>query len=290
MRIKRCFPTSPPDTDYQMKIMQDNNQNIKEYCTGVKGIIFDYGGTIDSRGDHWSEVILRGWRKVLGEDIDYQLFRDAYVEGERAMARERIIMPDDDFRATLLKKVLVELKYYFSRSGEPGRQEDLNNDGVSGLEGKGVAEKIAVDTVGIAGKIADACDYMARESVNAAKGVLGDLKKRYPMVLVSNFYGNVESVLAGYDVARFFDAVVESAVVGVRKPDPAIFALGVEALGMRPDEVVVIGDTYKKDILPALHLGCRAIWIKGKGWTPEDDAQEYSYIIHNLEELRDCLL
>lgn len=246
---------------------------MKEYLEGVKGIIFDYGGTLDSRGDHWSEVIFRGWQKVLGGDIDRELFRAAYVEGERAMARERIIMPEDDFRTTLYKKLLVELKYY---------RDNVAGDAL-GLKGSAEIESAAL-------RIADECDSMARECVEEARPVLEKLKERYPMVLVSNFYGNVESVLSSYDLSKYFKAVVESAVVGVRKPDPAIFRLGVEALGMAPEEVVVIGDTFKKDILPALSLGCKAIWLKGKGWTPADDEQDYDYIIKKLADLVDCLI
>ncbi len=252
---------------------------MKEYCKGIKGLIFDYGGTIDSAGDHWSEVILRAWHSVLSDAVNRELFRDSYVEGERAMARERIIMPEDDFRTTLLKKIRVELKWYV------GHSQDISDP-----DQKEVVDKISADPEGIANAIADDCDRRARRSVEEAEIVLGKLQKRYPMVLVSNFYGNVNSVLSTYGVDRYFREVVESAVVGVRKPDPKIFSLGVEALGMRPEEVVVIGDTYKKDILPALTIGCKAIWIKGKGWTEADDAQDYPHIIKNLRELENCLL
>ena len=265
--------------------------DLKEYCNGVKGIIFDYGGTIDSRGDHWSEVILRAWQAVLGEGVDRRLFRDAYVEGERAMARERIIMPDDDFRTTLYKKILVELRYYLEHSEDEDEDAVYMVEDLEMLDAKmDVAVSIEEDLEGIASDIADECDEMARECIEEARPVLEALKARYPMVLVSNFYGNVESVLRAYDVARFFDSVIESAVVGVRKPDPAIFGLGVEALGMDPEDVIVIGDTYNKDIAPALELGCRAIWIKGKGWNEEEDARKYERTIKNLEELRGCLL
>jgi putative hydrolase of the HAD superfamily len=57
--------------------------------------------------------------------------------------------------------------------------------------------------------------------------------------------------------------VVESAVVGVRKPDPKIFQLGIEALGMSPENIIVVGDSLENDILPARQLGCRTIWIQG---------------------------
>ena len=63
-----------------------------------------------------------------------------------------------------------------------------------------------------------------------------------------------------------FDNVIESAVVGVRKPDPQIFVLGAEALGLKPDEAVVIGDSYDKDIVPAKQAGCHTVWFKGEGW------------------------
>ena len=53
----------------------------------IKGIIFDYGGTLDSRGVHWSEVLWNGYQQA-GVPIDKETFRNAYVEGERALARE----------------------------------------------------------------------------------------------------------------------------------------------------------------------------------------------------------
>lgn len=266
--------------------------DLKEYCRGVKGIIFDYGGTIDSHGDHWSEVIFKAWKAVLGEGVDRNLFRDAYVEGERAMARERVIMPEDDFRTTLYKKILVELDYYLEHADESEDEDRIYMvDDLEMLDSRvDILSAIEEDREGLASDIADECDAMARESIEEARPVLGALKEKYPLVLVSNFYGNVESVLRAYNLKDYFDSIVESAVVGVRKPDPAIFALGVEALGMAPEEVAVIGDTFRKDIEPALKTGCRAIWLKGKGWSEAEDAQEYPYTIKNLESLRECLL
>lgn len=46
------------------------------------------------------------------------------------------------------------------------------------------------------------------------------------MVLVSNFYGNVDAVLRGMDIRQYFAGIIESAVVGIRKPDARIYALG----------------------------------------------------------------
>ena len=110
------------------------------------------------------------------------------------------------------------------------------------------------------------------------------------MVLVSNFYGNIESVLSDFDLLRYFRSIIESAVVGVRKPDPRIFALGVEALGLNPSEVLVVGDSYKKDIVPAESIGCKVAWLKGKGWTADEDAVMHPAIIKSLADLPEVAL
>ena len=47
----------------------------------VKGILFDYGGTIDSNGMHWAEVIWMAY-EALKVPVSKAVFRDAYVHGE----------------------------------------------------------------------------------------------------------------------------------------------------------------------------------------------------------------
>lgn len=216
----------------------------------IKGIIFDYGGTIDSRGVHWSEVIYDGWQKA-GVVCDKDSFRDAYVYAERELARVRHILPEHDFRDMMRIKATVELQWL--------------------SENRGFApEEIAPK----AEEIAEYCDSCARECAEEAKPVLKQLSAKYPLVLVSNFYGNIGSVLREYGLDGFFRRVIESAVVGVRKPDPKIFAMGVEALGLRADEVLVVGDSVGKDILPANSLGCRTAWVRGSGWEGDVAAAE----------------
>lgn len=233
----------------------------------IKGIIFDYGGTIDSRGEHWSEVIYRGW-KAAGIDAEKNTFRDCYVTAERALARERIILPGHDFRTLIYHKAIIELTDYIARGGA-----------------------ISPDSIpSYADLIAGYCDSQARKCIEEARPVLAALAEKYPMMLVSNFYGNVDSVLRTYDVRRYFQGVIESAVVGVRKPDPRIFMLGVVALGLRPDEVLVVGDSLRKDILPAESIGCHTAWIKGKGWTSDEDAATHPSQIKGITEVPDAAL
>ena len=118
--------------------------------------------------------------------------------------------------------------------------------------------------------------------------MLERLAAQYPLVLVSNFYGNISTVLAEYGLDGLFGHVVESAVVGVRKPDPRIFTLGVEALGLKPGEVTVVGDSYDKDIVPARKAGCHTVWLRGEGWTDaQPDGSAADRVISSIEQLID---
>ena len=76
--------------------------------TDIKGVIFDYGGTIDSRGDHWSEVIWDGYRKA-GVQVTKEQFRDCYVYAERELAKTRHILPEHNFYDLLLIKMRIEI-------------------------------------------------------------------------------------------------------------------------------------------------------------------------------------
>lgn len=233
----------------------------------IKGIIFDYGGTIDSRGIHWSEIIYDGW-EACGVAADKETFREAYVYAERELARVRHILPEHTFGDLMRIKVTVELQWLAQNRGFAPQE----------IENKAEA-------------IADYCDAWARQCVAAAEPVLRNLAREYPMVLVSNFYGNIESVLKEYGILDCFRQIIESSVVGVRKPDPQIFRLGVEALGLSPEETVVVGDSITKDIIPAQSIGCRTIWLEGVGWEGDmPEVPEGTTTIRSLNQLETLLL
>ena len=76
---------------------------------GIRALIFDYGGTLDTRGRHWSHILWEGF-VAAGVPIDKETFLDAYVQAERTLARTPIIAPEDNFHALLLKKADIETK------------------------------------------------------------------------------------------------------------------------------------------------------------------------------------
>ncbi len=231
----------------------------------IKGLIFDYGGTIDSRGVHWSWVIWDGYRKA-GVNVTLELFREAYVMAERELAKVRHILPNDNFLDLLLKKMNIEFGY---------------------LVEQGLVD--AAEATEKAKAVAQYCYDQARACIEEARPVLEALSEEYPMMLVSNFYGNVDSVLRDFDLRRYFKGVIESAVVGVRKPNPTLFRLGVDALELPAAEVLVVGDSLTKDILPAESLGCATLWLKARGWTDKEDGTLRPDIITTLAEVPERL-
>jgi putative hydrolase of the HAD superfamily len=98
-------------------------------------------------------------------------------------------------------------------------------------------------------------------------------------------------VLEEFGLACYFKEIIESSVVGIRKPDPALFALGVEALLLPAEEIVVIGDSYRKDIYPSSTLGCRTIWIKNICWEEEPviDGHAPTATIGSIEQVPDII-
>lgn len=239
------------------------NTTVSE--TPVKGIIFDYGATIDSNGTHWAEVIWQGYRAV-GYPVSKENFRKAYVYAERALATHPYIQPDHNFRQLL--QVKMELQQDFIM------QEQLAEGDIPELA---------------ASQIAAFCYGYAAGAIEKARPVLQQLATRYKFVLVSNFYGNIEAVLRDFNLLHFFPDIIESAVVGVRKPDPRIFALGVEKMGFHAEEIVVVGDSYTKDIEPATSLGCHTIWIQGAAWDNSENEHSHSAIIHDFGEILQLL-
>lgn len=228
----------------------------------IKGIIFDYGGTIDTNGIHWGEFIWEQYRKA-GVDVSHETYRNAYVYGERYLAKHPIVTSTDTFRTLLEKKIAIQFEYLRTTSQE--------------TEFCGT----------LATRIAEECYIKVKETLETTCRVVKELSSRYPTVLVTNFYGNMPVVLEEFNLSEYFICIIESSVVGLRKPDPSLFAMGIEALGLVPDVIAVIGDSYRKDIYPASTLGCKTIWIKNICWEEEPliEGHKATYTIRNLEEL-----
>ena len=91
------------------------------------------------------------------------------------------------------------------------------------------------------------------------------------LAVVSNSNGSVARILEALGLARWLDAIVDSAVVGFEKPDPRIFHHAARALDVAPAEAIHVGDLYSVDVLGARAAGVRAILLDPIGAWPVDD-------------------
>ena len=232
-----------------------------------KTYIFDYGGTLDTGGDHWGRVIWHAYERA-GIPVSEEQFREAYVFAERKLGSESIIKPSFTFRETLQTKLQIEMEHL------------------------GVSEGLT--------KVLDDLYTLTQKHTAASREVLLKLRETATLALVSNFYGNLDTVLQEFHLDNIFDVVIESAAIGIRKPDPAIYELAMkrfrEKRGERREErdvscgreesIIVVGDSMKNDIQPAKELGLYTIQISGEPWDNINTTGiSADRVITNLKEL-----
>ena len=152
----------------------------------TKGYIFDYGGTLDTGGRHWGKVL---WRVYIrhGITVSEELFREAYVFGERTLGSQPIVTPDFTFRQTLNAKLHLELEHLASIGAI-----DYNKTELAKMR---------------QGMLDDIYEGVKRETSKSRK-VIEAIAAERPLVLVSNFYGNIGTVLKEFGLDGLFKNVI----------------------------------------------------------------------------------
>ena len=87
------------------------------------------------------------------------------------------------------------------------------------------------------------------------------LAQGYLLGVVSNSIGTLEGQLVSLGLARYFKAILDSAIVGIQKPHTGIFTLALQRLGVKNSEAVFVGDTYATDIGGAQLAGITGVLI-----------------------------
>jgi putative hydrolase of the HAD superfamily len=100
--------------------------------------------------------------------------------------------------------------------------------------------------------------------------VLRELRARGDaLIVVSNWDCSLSGWLEGAGLRDLVDDVVSSAAVGAAKPDPAIFAAGLERAGARPGDAVHVGDSPDNDVAGARAAGIRPVLVSREGAPPD---------------------
>jgi FMN phosphatase YigB (HAD superfamily) len=120
---------------------------------------------------------------------------------------------------------------------------------------------------------------LAARELEGASQTVCDLKKSGLKIgllsdIWSPYYQGVEAAIP--EVIRSADSIVLSFRTGSRKPSPANFRASLAELEVAPEEAVMIGDTYEHDILPAIELGMRTIWVLAR---PDREAESLVRVV-----------
>lgn len=116
-------------------------------------------------------------------------------------------------------------------------------------------------------------------------------ERGYRLGIISNLIGENEipDWLREDGLAQYFEAVVLSSVCHIRKPDPEIYRMGCEALGLEPEECVSVADNLGRDITgaKAVGIGANILFISPEKLAKKTitDENRPDYIVHQFPEI-----
>ncbi len=232
----------------------------------IKGVFFDLGGTL----------------RIAEEVPEHQ---------ERAKARMAQLAGYQDVQGFI---DMVEARY------EPYREWALTENRESGdyeLWSKWLLPELGEE------KLREICHEMTfqyrqvkglRHVVDGGVEVIRELYRRgYKLGIISNLIGEEEipNWLRDDGLDRYFDAVVLSSVCHIRKPDPRMYQMGCDALGLRPEECVSVADNLNRDITgaKAAGIGANVLFISPEKLKKKTitDANRPDYIVHRFLDILD---
>ncbi len=195
---------------------------------GLVAILLDYGGTLDGDAQHWCDHFVRLWADARS-DVPTSALKAAFYAADAALLHDPAIR-SFGLERMIHTHVALQLRHL--------RRRD--------------------DT--LATRLAEAFIADTRAAWDRNRPLLRALARRFRLGVVSNSYGNMPALLAEAALAPF-DIVVDSAVEGIAKPDPAIYRLAAARLGLATDAVLHVGDSWERDVVPSAAVGMRSAWL-----------------------------
>ena len=133
-----------------------------------------------------------------------------------------------------------------------------------------------------------------RRVVDGGVEVIRTLHDRgFRLGIISNLIGEREIYdwLEQDGLAKYFDAVVLSSVCHIRKPDPAMYRMGCEQLGLAPGECASVADNLSRDIVgaKAAGIGCNVLFISPEKLAKKTltDENRPDFIVHRFLDILD---
>lgn len=234
----------------------------------VTHLLFDFGGTLDGP-THWLDRFLAQYR-AAGIEISRAELDPAFDHATRTGYRSTKVVAR--FGLVDLLRFLVGHQFEYLRASGPDPVRAM-------LEGAGAAGRHRAVEAVTSSFVRETAAGMER-----SRALLGELQARFRIGVVSNFYGNLDRILAEARLDRFLSAVIDSSRVGIFKPDAAIFTAALKMLRAAPESAVMIGDSIDKDLVPARALGMRTVWLQtDRSRSAIGSAPAADYMIDSLD-------
>lgn len=114
------------------------------------------------------------------------------------------------------------------------------------------------------------------------------LRSKHRVCILSNGFGDVQYDkirLTGLDA--YIDEVILSEDVGYNKPNPRIFEIALERMGVTIEQAMMIGDSWSSDIRGAAAVGMDSIWYNRYALAmPTEEGVKPLHIVEHLEDIK----
>ncbi len=239
------------------------NGSEAEWAQQLRAVIFDLDDTLYDRKAAQAtlaKVIFRRFSKLFA-GIDRQRVISAFMQSdEKSTVDFYSGRPSDGMRE-------ARFEYFLQSLG-------LTTD---------YAEEIAGEYMG-------AYPSIHAPMRGAVKGVK-TIAERFSVGLITNGLPDIQyEKLKVIGLEGVFSVILLSEEVGIRKPDPRIFAMAANLLGVSPDECLFVGDSYSHDVVGAKQAGMRTCWLNPGSLESQGSDVEPDIVVSSIPELRDLMV
>jgi putative hydrolase of the HAD superfamily len=197
----------------------------------IRAVFFDMGGTLDGEL-HWLERFIALY-KSFGLQLPRESIREAFDKAERQSLLDEAIVSTN-----LAQMIARHVEWQLPHLGleDPKLRTHLVNGFISAVR------KATQENVRLLAALAD---------------------RGFELGVVSNGCGNVATLCQDFGYAPYLTVIVDSRRANLFKPDPAIYRHAAKELGRDPGTIMMVGDSFDRDVIPAKKTGMKTAWLKG---------------------------
>ena len=243
----------------------------------IHALIFDFGGTLDGNGIHWLERT-------------YQFIHARHPE----ITREAFDVAD---KATITEFFLGDPSHEWSyQDGSMLPVGAVASEHAARCSLRETADAIAVGIykrLGLSEQMKD--EYVdwfctgAAEHLENNRRWLETLHGTYKLAVISNNFGNTRGWCDEYGLTPLLEAIIDSTVLGIAKPDARIFEAALSELDVAPAHAIYVGDSYAADMVGGKNAGLWTAWFVGNQVKTCEDPSMVDVQLSHLHELTDFL-